>query len=106
MSQNLRFGTYPVGDQGKIRQARSAIVSLESSLFIHNTCADPEGGGTGGPDPPPPLKNHKNIGSLSNTGPDPLKITNLPSQHSMLGHHRHASKTPLKWRFVGRWLMA
>ena len=30
-------------------------------------------GGTGGPDPPPPLKNHKNIGSLSNTGPDPLK---------------------------------
>ena len=31
-------------------------------------------GGTGGPDaPPPPLKNHKNIGFLSNTGPDPLK---------------------------------
>ena len=27
--------------------------------------------GTGGPDPP--LKNHKNIGFLSNTGPDPLK---------------------------------
>ena len=34
---------------------------------------DPEGG-QGGPDPPPPpLKNHKNIGFLSNTGPDPLK---------------------------------
>ena len=29
------------------------------------------GGGTGGPDPPP-LKYHKNIGFLSNTGPDPL----------------------------------
>ena len=28
------------------------------------------GGGTGGPDP---LKNHKNIGFLSNTGPGPLK---------------------------------
>ena len=28
-------------------------------------------GGTGGPDPP--LKNHKNIGFLSNTGPDLLK---------------------------------
>ena len=28
--------------------------------------------GTGGPDPLP-LKNHKNIGFLSNTGPDPLK---------------------------------
>ena len=24
----------------------------------------------------PPLKNHKNIGFLSNTGPGPLKITN------------------------------
>ena len=40
------------------------------------SCADPEGGGgggggTGGPDPHP-LKNHKNIGFLSNTGPDPL----------------------------------
>ena len=28
------------------------------------------GGGTGGPDP---MKNHKNIGFLSNTGLDPLK---------------------------------
>ena len=30
------------------------------------------GGGQGGPDPPL-LENHKNIGFLSNTGPDPLK---------------------------------
>ena len=30
------------------------------------------GAGTGGPDPTP-LKNHKNIRFLSNTGPDPLK---------------------------------
>ena len=29
----------------------------------------------------PPLKNHKNIGFLSTTGPDPLKITKLLSQH-------------------------
>ena len=27
----------------------------------------------------PPMKNHKNIGFLSNTGPDPLKITKLPA---------------------------
>ena len=33
-------------------------------------CADPEGGGWG---LDPTLKNHKNIGFLSNTGPDPLK---------------------------------
>ena len=29
------------------------------------------GGGGGGPDPP--LKNHRNIGFHSNSGPDPLK---------------------------------
>ena len=46
------------------------------------SCVDPEEG-TGGPDPPPPLKNHKNIGVLSNNGLDPLKVTKLPSQHSM-----------------------
>ena len=61
-------------------------------------CADPEVG-TGGLDPLP--KNHKNIGFLSNTGLDPLKITKLSSQHSMLGHHRHASETPFRWRFAG-----
>ena len=34
-----------------------------------------------------PLENYENIGFLSNTAPDPLKITKLPIQHSMLGHH-------------------
>ena len=59
-------------------------------------------GGTGGPDPPPPLlKNHKNIGFLSNCGLDHLKITKLPSQHSMFGHHRHSSETPFLMAF--RW---
>ena len=31
------------------------------------------GGGGGGQGSGPPLKNHKTIGFLSNTGPDPLK---------------------------------
>ena len=35
-------------------------------------CADPEGGG-GGQGLRAPLKNQKNIGFLSNTGPDSLK---------------------------------
>ena len=35
-------------------------------------CTDPEGG-QGVLTPPPPLKNHKNTGFLSNTGPDPLR---------------------------------
>ena len=47
----------------------------------------------------PHLKNHKNIEFLSNIGLYPLKITKLPSQHSMLGQHRHASETTFKWRF-------
>ena len=54
----------------------------------------------------PPLKNYKNIGFLSNTGPDPLKITKLSSQHSMLSHYRHASETPFKWRLAGGLMMA
>ena len=41
-------------------------------------CGSRGGGVDSGPDS---LKNHKNIGFLSNTGLDPLK---------MLGHHRHA----------------
>ena len=54
----------------------------------------------------PPLKKSQNIGFLINTGPDPLKITKPSSQHSMLGHHRHASETPFKWRFAGGPMMA
>ena len=36
-------------------------------------CANPEGGQGVRSPPPPPLKNHKNIGFLSNCGPDTLK---------------------------------
>ena len=64
------------------------------------------GGGTGGGDresgPPPPKKKKKkkniyikNIGFLKNTGLDPLKITKLPSQHSMLGHHQRFAGGPM-----------
>ena len=51
-------------------------------------CTDPEGGGgTGGPDIPPPIKNHKNIASesLSNTGPDPLKFHKAAKQAFNVG---------------------
>ena len=61
------------------------------------------GGGAGGPDSP---ENHKNIEFFNNTGPDPLKITKLPSQQSMLGHYRHARETLFKWRFAGVLIMA
>ena len=55
-------------------------------------CADPEGGQ--GVRTPPPEKSQNNE-FLSNR-PDPLKFSKLSSQHSTLGHHRHASKTPCK----------
>ena len=70
-----------------------------------HVCADPEGGGAGGPGTPP-MKNHKNIGFLTNICRYPQKITTLPSQYSMLGHQWHASKTPFKWRFAGGPMMA
>ena len=44
-----------------------------------------------------PVKSQK-YRVLNNTAPDPLKVTKLPSKHSMWGHHRHASETPFKWR--------
>ena len=72
--------------------------------FLGISCADPEGGGGGGMGSGRPLKSHKNVGFLSNSGPDPLKNHKLPSQYSMLGHHRLASEMPFKWRFTG-WLM-
>ena len=66
--------------------------------MMSDACADPEGGGGTGC-LQPPWKNHKNVGFLS--GPDTLKITKLPSKHSMLGHYRHASETPFKWEVLG-----
>ena len=47
------------------------------SAICDSACADSMGGqGVG--------ENFKNIGFLSNTGPDSLKITMLPIQHLML----------------------
>ena len=59
---------------------------------------DPEKGEVVRTAPPPPLKNHKNIGFSCNIDQDPLKITKLPSQQSMMGHYRHVSETPFPWR--------
>ena len=36
----------------------------------------------------------------------PKKITKLPSQHSTLSHHRHASETPFQWLFAAGPMMA
>ena len=42
-----------------------------------------------------PLENHKSIGFLSNTCPDPLKNHKAAKPAFIVGHHRLASETPL-----------
>ena len=37
---------------------------------------------------------------LRNIGPDPLRITKLPIQHSKLGHH-HAIEMAFRWQADG-----
>ena len=51
---------------------------------------------TGGPTPPPPSRKITNLqGSLAILVRIPWKISKLPGQYSMLGHHdRPASETP------------
>ena len=70
------------------------VLVLNLQILDPFSYMDPEGGGGGEQRSGPTLKNHKIIGFLSNTGLDPLKISKLSSQHSMLGHHRHARETP------------
>ena len=67
-------------------------MNLDSDKAVKPLMCGSRGGDRGSG---PPLKNQKNIGSLSNTGPDPLKNhKSICSKHSMLGHHRHTSETP------------
>ena len=75
------------------QDSKIVLKAYEASEIV-----DPKGGGQW---IRTPLKNHNSISSLSNTGPDPLKMTKLPNQHSMSGHRWHASETPFKWRFAG-----
>ena len=52
--------------------------------------------------PPPPLKNHKNIGFLCNTDPDPLKYHKATKSALNVGDHQHATEM----RFAGGQMMA
>ena len=81
---------------------------VHSTQYIFNVMGGTRGEDRG-PDPTRPVMNHKFIGFLGNTGPELLinhKATNIPSQNSMLCHHRHASEMPFKWRFAGGSMMA
>ena len=90
-----QFLSYPLDIIAKIKHRTYSRIQA---------CADPEG--WGGQGVRTPLKNHQNIGFLSNIGPDPLKNTKLPSQHTTVGHYQPVSETPFKWRFAGGPMMA
>ena len=80
-----------------ISHAFQNVIALAHAKFnLLATCADPDGVGGG-------AKNHINIGCLSKTGPDPLKITKLPSW-AIIGTpaKRHLNK----WRFAYGPMMA
>ena len=62
--------------------------------------------GKGSPDPPPPLKNQKRIGFLSNTGPDPLKNHKVSKLTFNVGQSSATSETPFQWRVAGGPIMA
>ena len=57
----------------------------------------------GGPELP---EKSQILGSLAILVQIPWEIAKLPSQHSMLGHHRSTSETPFKWRFDSGPMMA
>ena len=67
-------------------------------MFSHCACADPEGEGERDLDPPP-LKNYKNIGFLSKSGPDPLKNHKATKPAFNDGQS-------FKWRFADGPMMA
>ena len=60
------------------------------------------GGSRGGGGSGPPLKIHKNIGFLSNTGPDPQKNHKATKPAFNVGQSSApASETPFRWHFAG-----
>ena len=65
----------------------------QDDLFILGRMCGSRGGDRWSGPPPPPLKKHKNVGFLHNTGLDPQQ-------------RRPASKTPFQWSFAGGPMMA
>ena len=72
---------------------------------LHNACVDPEKG-IGVPDSSE--KSQSYIGFISNIGPVSIKITKLPSQHSMLGSHLNGvSLANQRWpAYCGIWILS
>ena len=74
------------------QQRYGSIFESKPSLTSFNVCDRCRCRGREGFQTHTPLKNHKVIGILSNSGRVLWKLTKLPSQYSMLGHHRRPSE--------------
>ena len=57
-------------------------------------------------DPEGPPENHKNIGILSNTVPDPLKNHKATKPAFNVGQSSACQRNAIKWRFAGGPMMA
>ena len=64
------------------------------------------GGSRGMTGDPDPLENHKKISGVLAMLVRIHWTTTKLSQYSNLGNYRHASETPVKWRFAGGSMMA
>ena len=65
--------------QKPLKHDQMGFQCISISVHCPVPCADPEEGQRFRT-PPPPLKNHKNIEFLSNTGPDPPKFSKPPAK--------------------------
>ena len=72
-------------------------IGVDLISLIQISCADPEGW-VGQGVRTPPLKKHKNIGFLSNAGPEPLKNYKATKLAFNGGPSSPASETPFRWR--------
>ena len=80
---SLRCCIYHANESSPIMLIWLTLCFILDSLCIQTwSIRGSRGGGQGVRTPP--LKNHKNMWFYSNTGPDPLKISKLPSQHSIV----------------------
>ena len=80
---HMRYKVCKVTYKSRCARSNGFSVYLNKCIHCPVPCADPEGGQ--GVRVHPPLKYHKDISFLSNSGPDPLEFSKLPSQYSTLG---------------------
>ena len=90
---------FPLFKHTKKQRRRKAYVTAQYNQYLCYLCADPEWDRGSGPSP---HKNHKILGFLSNTSPDPLKNYKATKPAFNVGssstHQRNAIKIAFRWR--------